>query len=92
MSGLREAILKQVPYIRYLTIFQEKSVSTLPDLKSEVNTIHSTFAKELGLPIRLTNVKAQKIDYTMLDTYKMAVSIFLVTDKANQVRFFERPS
>ena len=31
----------------------------------------------------------QKIDGTMLDTYKIVVAAFLVTDKANQVKFFE---
>ena len=35
------------------------------------------------------NVRVQIINSTMLDTYKMAVAAFSVTDKANQVRFFE---
>ena len=56
---------------------------------SEVNAILPTFAKQLGLPIRPTNVGAQKIDGTTLDTYRMVVAAFSVEDKANRVRFFE---
>ena len=37
----------------------------------------------------LFNVGAQKIDGTILDTYKMVVAAFLVTENVNQVRFFE---
>ena len=57
--------------------------------RSEVNAIHPTFAKQLGLLIQPTNVEAQKIDGTTLDTYEMVVAAFSVVDKTNQVRFFE---
>lgn len=53
------------------------------DSKSEVNGIHPTFIKELGLQIRPTNVRAQKINSTILNIYKMVVVAFLVTDKVN---------
>ena len=56
---------------------------------SEVNAIHPSFVKQLGLPIKPTDVRAQKIDGTMLDTYGIVVAAFLVVDKANRVRFFE---
>ena len=83
--------LARVPCIRYPITFRKKSVpvSALLDSGSEVNAIHPTFARELGLPIRTTDVGAQKIDGTMLDTFGMVVAAFSVTDKANQVRFFE---
>ena len=51
---------EQVPCIRYPTTFREESVSALLNSGSEVNAIHPTFAKELGLPIRPTDVGAQK--------------------------------
>ena len=44
--------LEQVLCIRYPTTFQEKSVLALLDSGSEVNAIHPTFAKELGLRVR----------------------------------------
>ena len=64
-------------------------MSLLLDLCSEVNVVHPAFAKEPGLPIRLTDVGAQKIDNNMLDPFGMVVVIFSVTDKANRVSFFE---
>ena len=51
--------------------------------------MHPTFAKRLGLVVRTTNVGAQKIDGTTLETYGMVVAAFSVTDQANRVRFFE---
>ena len=83
--------LARVPCIRYPITFRKKSVSmsALLDSESEVNAIYPTFARKLGLPIRSTDVGAQKIDRIMLDTFAMVVSAFSVTDKANQLRFFE---
>ena len=60
------------------------------DSDSKVNIIHLNFAKELGLSVRLIYVEAQKINGTMLNTYKIVVAAFLVTDKIDQVRFFEK--
>ena len=65
------------------------SMLALFNSSSEVNAIHSTFIRKLGLPIRPTDVGAQKIDGTMLDTFGIVVSAFSVTDKTNRVRFFE---
>ena len=83
--------LTRVPCIRYPITFQKKSVpvSALLDSSSEVNAIHPTFAWELGLPIRTTDVGAQKIDGIMLDIFGMVVIAFSVTDKANRVKFFK---
>ena len=81
--------LAQVQCIRYTINFGKKSVSTFFDSGSKANTIHLAFAKELGLTIKSTDVKAQKIAGTMLETYGMIVATFLVKNKVNQVRFFE---
>ena len=43
-------------------------VLALLDLGSEVNTMHPAFAEKLGLVVRTTNVSAQKIDGTTLQT------------------------
>ena len=61
----------------------------LLDLGSKVNVFYPTFARELGLHIRLTDIEAQKINGTTLDTFEMIVVAFSVTNKANQVKFFE---
>ena len=83
--------LAQVPCIRNPITFRKKSVSMLAlfDSGSEVNTIHPTFAWKLRLLIRPTDIGAQKIDGTMLDTFGVVVLAFSVTNKANRVRFFE---
>ena len=92
MTGAREEALERVPCIYYPVQFKgtnETQVQALIDSGSKVNAIHPSFAKQLGLPIRLIDFGAQKIDGTTLDTYGMVVAAFLKINKANQVRFFE---
>ena len=93
MINARKEALKCVPIIHNPIRFKKDADKTLVqgliNLGSEVNTIHPSFAKQLGLPIRPTDIKAQKIDGTTLDTYWMVVAAFSVVDKANQVKFFE---
>ena len=64
-------------------------VQAFVNLENEVNAIYPSFAKQLGLPIRPTYVRDQKIDGTTLDTHKIGVAAVSVVDKANWVRFFE---
>ncbi len=47
------------------------------------------FTQQLGLKICTTNVGAQKIGGTTLETYGMVVSTFSVLDKNNRERYFE---
>ena len=92
MTGAREETLKRISYIHYLVQFKnmnEAQVQALVDSGSEVNTIYLSFTKQLGLPIRPTDVRDRKIDNTTLDIYGMVLAAFLVTDKANQVKFFD---
>ena len=81
--------LEQVTYIRYLIAFpggitQDSSaldpVLVLLDSDSEVNAMHPVFVERLGLVVQTTNVGAQKIDGITLDTYKMVVAAFSVTN------------
>ena len=81
--------LAQVPYIRYAITFLRKSVLTLLDLSSKSNAIYPTFIKKLELPIRLIDVRAQKFDNITLDSYEMVVTVFLITNKTNRVKFFK---
>ena len=93
VTGAREEALERVSCIYYLVQFKKDTskaqVQALIDSGSEVNAIHPTFAKQLGPPIQTTDVRAQKIDSTTLDTHGMVVAAFLVKDKANWVRFFK---
>ena len=65
-------------------------VSALLDSGSKINAIYLTFAREQELPIMTVDVKAQKIDNIMLDSFGIVVAAFSVTDKANQVKFIEK--
>ena len=82
--------LTQVPCIRYPINFEEKSVLAFLDSSNEVNGVHIAFAKELGLFIKLTDVRAWKIDNTTLKIYGIVVAALLLENKANWVRFFEK--
>ena len=83
--GARKEALEHVSYIHYPVQFRRDMawVQALIDSRSEVNTIHLTFAKQLGLFVRPINVGAQKIDNTTLDTYGIVVAAFSIMDKAN---------
>ena len=81
--------LAWVPCICYPINLRKKSVSALLDSGSEVSAVHPVFAKRLGLLIRPIDVRAQEINITMLETYRIVVAAFSMEDKANRVRFFE---
>ena len=75
--------LIEILYIRYPITFWKRSVLALLNSSSEVNTIYLIFAQELGLPIRSTDVRTQKIDNNILDIYGMLIIAFSMTNKAN---------
>ena len=92
MIAAREKALKCVSYIRYLVQFKdtnETQVQALIDSRSKINIIHLSFVKKLSLSIGPVKVGAQKIDVTMLDTYKMVIVAFSIMDKENRIKFFE---
>ncbi len=83
-----EEELEWVPCIRYSVTFKDQTEALL-DSGSKVNVMSQAFAQQLGLKIRKTNVGAQKIDGTTVETYRMVVSTFSVSDKDGTERFFE---
>ncbi len=80
--------LERVPYIQYPVIFKDQ-IEALLDSESKVNVMSQAFAQQLGLKVHKTNIWAQKIDDTTLETYRMVVSIFSVLDKDSRERFFK---
>ena len=84
----RKEKLEQVPCIWYPVNFNNQTKALL-DLKSEINVMSPVFASQLGLRIWKTNVRAQKIDGTTLETYKIVVFTFSLLDKDGRERFFE---
>ncbi len=83
-----EEELERVPCIRYPVTFKDQT-EALFDSESKVNAMSQAFAQQLGLKICKTIVGAQKIDGTTLETYKMVVSPFSVSDKDGREKFFK---
>ncbi len=59
--------LEWISYIWYFVISKDQTEALL-DSRSEVNAMNQAFAYQLGLKIWKTNVGAQKIDSTTLET------------------------
>ena len=79
----------RVPCIHYPVRFQEEQVKALLDSGSKVNAMNPDFARKLGLKVWKTNVGAQKIDGSALETFGMVIADFQMEDKANRLRFFQ---
>ena len=88
-DGGEKVVLERVPYIHYPVQFQEEQVRALLDSGSEVNAMSPAYAERLGLKIRKTNVGAQKIDGSALETFGMVIANFQVEDKSGRPRFFQ---
>ncbi len=88
MTKKTEEELERVSNIWYFVTFKDQTKALL-DSRSEINAMSQAFAQQLGLKICKTNVGAQKIDGTILETYGMIVSTFSISDKDGKERFFE---
>ena len=89
-------MLEKVLCIHYPVQFQEdqgqkgqKQVRALLDSGSKVNAMSPAYAERLGLKTRKTNVGAQKIDGSALETFGMVIADFQVEDKSGRPRFFQ---
>ena len=85
-------ILDRVLCIHYPVQFRKDKGGTiwlLINSGSEVNAITLAYAKKLGLRTRKTNVGAQKIDGSLLETYEIVIAAFQMKDKFGRVRFFQ---
>ena len=89
-DGGKEVVVR-VLYIYYPVQFQENQgqVRALLDSGSEVNAMSPAYAEKLGLKTRKTNVGAQKIDGSALETFGMVIADFQVEDKSGRPRFFQ---
>ena len=88
----KEATLERVPCIHYSVQFRRDEVHNvlaLIDSESEVNAMLPAYAQKLGLQMRTTNVGAQKIDRSTLETFRMAIASFQVEDKLGRACFFQ---
>ena len=86
---IKKEKLERVSCIWYPVTFKDQ-IKTLLDSESTVKAMSQAFAYQLGLTIQKTNVGAQKIDGTTLETYGMVVSTLSISDKDRRKRFFEK--
>ena len=67
----------------------QKQVKALLNSGSKVNVINPAFTQKLGLYIWKTNVEAQKIYDSTLETFKIKIADLEVEDKAGRFKFFQ---
>ena len=84
-----EEVVARVSCIHYPVRFQEEQVRALLNSGSKVNAMSPIYTKKLGLKTRRTNVGAQKIDGSILETFGMVIADFQVEDKDGRPRFFQ---
>ena len=83
-------LLERVPCIHYPVYFKKNKVQALIDSGSEVNAMNPAYAKKLGFRVRRTDVGAQKIDGSHLDTFGIVIASFSLQDKLGKIRFFQK--
>ena len=89
----QEVIFDRVPCIHYPVQLQKNKKATiwaLIDLNSKVNTMTLIYAKQLCLQVQKTDVGDQKIDGSLLRTFKMVIAGFQVEDKLGRAQLFQK--
>ena len=95
MTDIREKalVLERIPYIYYPVQFKRDTYGTqvqaLIDSNSEVNAMTPAYTSRLGLRVYRTNIGAQKIDGTTLETFGMVLASFQMEDKLGKIWFFQ---
>lgn len=59
------------------------------NLSSKIITMHPNFAQKLGLQIQRINIGAQKIDFSKLDIFSIAITTFSTKYKDTKSLFFK---
>ena len=90
VTDASEKVVK-VPCIHYLVGFQENQelLKALLNNGSKVNVISPAYVERLGLKIRKTNIRAQKIDGSVLEIFRMVIADFQMEDKGGRPKFFQ---
>lgn len=90
-ANKEDVILDHVPCIPYPVCFwkDQDKVLALINLESKVNTMTPTYVLKLGLTVRPTNIRVQKVDDSILKTFSMVLASFQVEDKLRRAYFFQ---
>ena len=92
VTDYSKEVIVRVPCIHYPVQFQkeQEQIKTLCNSGSEVNAMSSTYIEKLDLSTQKTNVGAQKIVSSALETFGMVIANFHVEDKGGRSRFFRK--
>ena len=90
MTDWGKEVVVRVLYIHYLIQFQEEQLKALLNSGGEVNAMSPAYAKRLGFKTRKTNVRAQKIDGSAIETFGMVIVDFQVKDKGGRPKFIQK--
>ena len=84
-------LLEKVLCIYHPLYFQKNLRETrmLINSGSKVNAMTLVYAAKLGLKVRKINIKPQKIDGSILDTFGIVLADFQVEDKLDKTRYFQ---
>ena len=87
----QEIILARVPCIYCPMQFQKDKRATiwvLINSSSKINALTPAYPKQLGLRVWKIDVRAQKIDGSLVKTFGMVIAGFQIEDKLGRERFF----
>lgn len=75
--------LKHMLYIYYSIYFKKNQaeIQALINFENKVNTMTPVYASKLGLKVLPTNIRAQKIDNSIVKTFGMVSASFYIDDK-----------
>ena len=76
VSKKGDIALDRMPCIYYSIWFKKNKVQALINSGSKVNVITLVYASKLGFRVRQTDVGAQKIDSSTLETFGMVLASF----------------
>lgn len=79
IQATQKVVLDWIPYIHYPVQFQkdkEATIQALIDSGSKINAMTLVYAKQVDLRVQRIDVRAQKIDGSLLRTFWMIIAGF----------------
>lgn len=73
----------------YPTQFKNIEIRALIDFKSKVNAMTLAYIAKLGFVTQKTEVGAQKIDSSLLETHSIASAVIILQNSLGRMQFFE---
>lgn len=84
-------LLNHVLYIHHSLSFKkdQAKVQALVDFCNQVKAMTPAYTAKLGFKVKPINIRAQKIDRTIFQTFEMVLATFQVKDEFKKTQFFQ---